>query len=108
MEECPNELLNEKERYYIKQYNTYSQGYNLTLGGDDSDALKRWRKENPDKAKDIALKNMEQCQKWCEDHRKEHLKQLALARQKGVDATKRKVRCIEQNLIFESLAEAER
>ena len=39
VEECDNQLLNEREKYWIKYYNSYagnkgSNGYNLTLGGD--------------------------------------------------------------------------
>lgn len=33
IEECPDELLNEKECYYIEKFDTYYNGYNLTLGG---------------------------------------------------------------------------
>ena len=33
LELCELEQLNERERYWIKHYNTYEQGYNLTLGG---------------------------------------------------------------------------
>lgn len=33
IEECPNELLNEKEIYYINYYNTYNNGYNASKGG---------------------------------------------------------------------------
>ena len=29
----PNELMDEKEIYYIKKYDTFNNGYNLTLGG---------------------------------------------------------------------------
>lgn len=29
-----NELLNEKEKFYIKEYNSFVEGYNLSLGGD--------------------------------------------------------------------------
>ena len=36
IEECSEELLNDLEIKYIKQYNTYTpNGYNLTHGGDD-------------------------------------------------------------------------
>jgi hypothetical protein len=29
-----NELLNEKEKFYIKEHNSFVEGYNLSLGGD--------------------------------------------------------------------------
>lgn len=34
MEECPIEALNERETYWIIQYNSCSNGYNCTLGGE--------------------------------------------------------------------------
>lgn len=34
IENCPIELLNEKEMYYIDYYNSYFNGYNSTTGGD--------------------------------------------------------------------------
>ena len=44
VEECPNELLNEKEIYYIKFFNSYigqdknkNCGYNMTPGGEGKD-----------------------------------------------------------------------
>lgn len=33
--ECPDECLNDQERYYIHYYDTYQNGYNLTIGGQD-------------------------------------------------------------------------
>ena len=33
IEEVPNELLDEREKYWIEYYNTYFDGYNSTLGG---------------------------------------------------------------------------
>lgn len=36
LEECPLELLNEKEIYYIKKYDSYYHGYNMTLGGESA------------------------------------------------------------------------
>ena len=30
---CPNQRLDELERYYIDYYDTYNNGYNLTIGG---------------------------------------------------------------------------
>lgn len=34
IEECPKEMLNEKESHYIKLYNSNINGYNLTNGGE--------------------------------------------------------------------------
>ena len=34
IEEVKEELLDEREKYYIKKFNTYKQGYNATLGGE--------------------------------------------------------------------------
>ena len=37
--ECPIEDLNEMERFYIQKYDSFYNGYNLTLGGDGSPTL---------------------------------------------------------------------
>ena len=34
IEECPNELLQEREKYWIEYYDSYKNGYNATLGGE--------------------------------------------------------------------------
>lgn len=108
LEECEDTFLNERERYWISYYNTFKEGYNLTEGGDDAHALVSWIKSNPDKAKENALHGLKYAQQYNEEHREEHLKQLASARQKGVDTVKRKIKCIELNLEFDSIADAER
>lgn len=35
IEECPKELLNEREKYWIQYYNSYRNGYNASPGGDN-------------------------------------------------------------------------
>lgn len=35
LEECEEEKLDERERYYINLFSSYGNGYNLTLGGQD-------------------------------------------------------------------------
>lgn len=37
--ECPIEDLDKMEKYYIKKYNSYYNGYNLTLGGDGTQII---------------------------------------------------------------------
>ena len=34
IEECPDSIVNEREQYWIKFYNSYYDGYNATLGGE--------------------------------------------------------------------------
>lgn len=34
LENIDNHLLNEKEKFWIENYNSYNDGYNLTIGGD--------------------------------------------------------------------------
>lgn len=36
LEECNKNILNEREIYWIKKYNSYNDGYNATLGGGNS------------------------------------------------------------------------
>lgn len=36
LEECNKEELNNREKYWIKYYDTYNNGYNMTEGGDSS------------------------------------------------------------------------
>lgn len=35
LEECSSQVVNERERYWIAYYNSYSKGYNATIGGQD-------------------------------------------------------------------------
>ena len=39
LEECDVEKLNEREIFYIAKYNTFKDGYNLTIGGDGNRRL---------------------------------------------------------------------
>lgn len=34
IEECENDILNDREKYWINYYDSYNKGYNSTLGGD--------------------------------------------------------------------------
>lgn len=39
IEECPIDSLNEREIYWIGKYDSYNNGYNLTLGGQSSNSF---------------------------------------------------------------------
>jgi len=46
LEECPIENLNEREKYWIAFYDSYNKGYNLTLGGQQSNYFNIHKLEN--------------------------------------------------------------
>lgn len=37
IEECDNSILKQRERYWVAYYNSYMNGYNMTVGGDAND-----------------------------------------------------------------------
>lgn len=45
-----SENLNEREKYWIKYYDTFNNGYNLTEGGDHDNHLQKWKENNPEMA----------------------------------------------------------
>lgn len=54
IEECANENLNEKEKYYIKIYNSYNGhiGYNASPGGNSAAQVVQWIKTHPQEVKE--------------------------------------------------------
>lgn len=66
IEECTREELNEKERYWINRYDTYFNGYNQSLGGDNSTA--QMPKESTigiiNDLKNTQMKHKEIAEKW--------------------------------------------
>lgn len=55
IEECESGLLNKTEMYYISKYDTFKNGYNLTLGGDGSDYSEEERMNFRKKRKPLAV-----------------------------------------------------
>lgn len=41
LEECSEKIVNEREKYWIKYYNSYHNGYNATMGGEGSILIDR-------------------------------------------------------------------
>ena len=108
LEECDNTILNDREIYWINFFNTYTNGYNSTCGGDNADALIKWKQHNPEKVLENALNGLQYANRYNRQHKEERLEQLASVRQKGADKVKRSVQCVELGIIFESLSEAEK
>jgi len=57
IDECDESLLNEREQYWIKQYNTFesSEGYNATSGGDKVVFSEETKQKISEKAKEKIL-----------------------------------------------------
>lgn len=51
LEECGASMLNQKEAYWIKHYNSMKNGYNLTEGGDHTTLSEETRKKIGQKSK---------------------------------------------------------
>lgn len=72
IEQCPPEELAEKEKYWIKQLDTYHNGYNETLGGETSGDKNVHIGEEHGMAK-LTEKDVKQCRYWYQEgkHSKE-------------------------------------
>lgn len=89
---------NEKEKYYIKYYNSDKKGYgyNLTSGGEN----KVYNQDSRNKMSESAIKrfdNIEERKKQSERIKAAHKKE-----NNHYDANKKPVRCLETGEIFES------
>lgn len=132
VEECNKDELNIRETYWIKYYNSFYDGYNMTYGGDGGtvgykhteEAKKKMSetKKNtisPMKNPDVVLKTVES-RKWyrhSEDVKKkisdawtEDMKLDAANRlsNRNKDTKSIPVLCIETGMIYDSAREAER
>ena len=112
IEEIPNDILDEREKYWIAYYDSYianklGKGYNLTPGGDNAAHLEEWRQNNPDLAKQNALNGLQYAQESNRLNKDRLEKHLQKARAKSNQVVSKKVRCIELDIIFQSLSKAE-
>lgn len=107
LENCDKEFLDDREKYWISYYDTFSKGYNSTLGGDNADSLVNWIKNNPGKAKNCAKQHIALANQYWIEHPEEKAEQLKRAQIAGGKAVSKKVLCIETQMTFDSLSEAE-
>lgn len=111
IEEVPSEELKEREIYWIQFFDSYiehNKGYNMTLGGDNADGLVNWIKNNPDKARQNALNSLIKAQESNKLHPERHREHLKQARKKSNEAVSKKVLCVEQQIVFKSISDAEK
>ena len=108
----------EREKYWIKKLNTIRpNGYNIASGGEGGNGthannLKNWRERNPDKVQENIKKllkwqkthpeEMQQVKEKIQQWRKQHPENTKAAN----EASKKRVKCIETGIIYESASEA--
>lgn len=78
LEECSKDKLDDRERYWIQYYDTYNNGYNMTLGGENADCLLAWKEANPEKVLAQNMQNVQKMIQWNREHPEESAKNLAL------------------------------
>lgn len=82
---CSIDELNEKEKYFIKKYNSYKKGFNNTEGGQDLEILKnngyklakfikQKRKNSTNSCLECGEKTQSGYRRYCEKHRHKCLK----------------------------------
>ena len=97
--QCSEQELNGLEIYFIKKYKTTNSkyGYNLDSGGNGAGRMSEETKAKLSKAK---KGNTVMCGKKLSDEWKKHLSEA--------QPHKRKIKCIETGIVYESFAEAAR
>lgn len=124
--------LDEKEKYWIKFYDTFNGlGFNLTPGGDGNfeycqkywrehpkekaenikksqplaaQAAKEWRKNNPERSQELLDNLHKKTAEW----RKLHPEEFEKNRLKAVESVSKKVICENTGIVYNSIQEASR
>ena len=108
----PENELNNKEKEYIKKYNSkVPNGYNETDGGDGGgDALgaRTWCLEHPELAFINREKGRKKALQWQKENSELFKNIIKENQKKAAKARRKKVRCLETNIIYESASEAAR
>lgn len=113
LEECSQDLLNEREIYWIEYYNSYYNGYNATLGGDGNS------KYNYDEIVNFFLQNNYSISLTCQHFKiydqvvysalkSKNIDYKALSRNKNIKSktnNNKKIKMVETNIIFNSMSE---
>lgn len=114
IEECSNDLLNEKEIYWIKYYNTYNEGYNASLGGEG------YQKYDYDEIVDYFLNNGKSILKTCQYFKIYDQVVYCALKSKNIDykniastterrkLPKKRILLVEENIIFNNMAEIDK
>lgn len=110
--EWTQEEANNKEKIYIEKYDSTNplKGYNITEGGSNSispnakSAAIEWMRQHPE----FGLARAADMLRWQKEHPEECKRQREEAIKKAAEARKRKVRCIETGIVYESATEAAR
>ena len=106
--DCTQELLDEREKYWIAFYDTYCNGYNSTIGGDNALGLVNWIKTHKQEHHENAIKSLKVANAYWDKHPEERLEHISAVRKIGIEKVCKKVKCVELDIIFNSISEAEK
>lgn len=111
VEICEDEILNEREKYWISFFDSYNNGYNETLGGDGN------CRYDYDEIVDFYLKNNNSLSKTVEHfHIYDQIVYSAL-RSKNINYKElkkdsfnkrkynKKIKCVEENIVFDKITD---
>lgn len=111
LEECDDNLLNEKEKYWIEYYDTYYHGYNETLGGEghckyNYDEIVNYYLSHNFSIKDTCLHFNIYDQIVYTALKNKHIDYKTLnKRPKGIKKVGKKILLVEENIIFNTMSE---
>ena len=106
--DCSQEQLDEREKYWIAFYDTYNNGYNSTLGGDNASSLINWIKTHKEENYKNALRGLYYANKYWEEHPRERLEHILTVQKISAEKVSKKVKCVELDIVFSSISEAEK
>ena len=107
LEECSQEELNDREKYWIEKIKAYEKGFNLTIGGD---GINGWKADDEFKKHMSEIvsgeKNPNYGHKWTDE-----MKRNLSEQRKGLYANKnnpnsKRVICVEKLKVYETINDA--
>ena len=110
--EWTQEEANQKEQFYILQYDSTNpeKGYNLIdfkqqkISPKANQKAVEWMKQHPE----FGLARVQEMLEWQQKHPEEMLAMRRINAQKAANARKKAVQCIETGVVYESASEAAR
>lgn len=107
LEECSQEKLNDREKFWIKKINSYGDGFNLTIGGD---GINGWKADEEFKKHMSEIvsgkKNPNYGHKWTDEMKHNLSKQRKGKYENESNPNSKKIICVETLKIYNTINDA--